>query len=99
MIKKYHLLPDVIVDQPKQSPSDSPVDIWYSGALRNEVLDLLSNLPFPVNQTGINSLLRHKWAEDWYRERVSLSHHALQSIGLLCTYASFSQVTKHKLCD
>jgi len=34
--------------------------------------------------------LRPKWAEEQYRRRVSIDHHALRAIGLLLTYASFT---------
>ena len=92
MIRRYELLPDEIIEMPKQSPSDSPIDHWYAGPLRTEVHDLLAHLPFEVDHAAIDAILRHTLAERWYRERVSISHHAFQVIGLLCTYASFGLV-------
>ena len=92
MVRRHRLLPDAILDMPKQSPSDSPIDGWYAGVLRSEVHELLFHLPFAVDHAAVDAILRDKRTERWYRERVSLSHHAFQAIGLLCSYASFGVV-------
>ena len=91
MVRKRGLLPDVIIDQPKQSPSDSPVDGWYMNELRTEILDQLGDLPFTWNRRYVEGLLAPKAAETWYRNKVSLSHHTMQVIGLLASYASFNR--------
>ena len=91
MVRKRGLLPDVIIDQPKQSPSDSPVDGWYMNELRTEILDQLGDLPFTWNRRYVEGLLAPKPAEAWYRNKVSLSHHTMQVIGLLASYASFNR--------
>ncbi|MDZ7734137.1 MAG: hypothetical protein U5R31_14670 [Acidimicrobiia bacterium] len=39
------------------------------------------------NRSYVDELLAPKLAERWYRERISISHHALQAIGLLWSYA------------
>lgn len=91
MVRRRGLLPDVIIDQPKQSPSDSPVDGWYMHELRTEVLDQLRDLPFTWDRRYVDGLLAPKAAEAWYRNKVSLSHHTMQVIGLLSSYASFNR--------
>jgi hypothetical protein len=91
MVRRRGLLPDVIIDQPKQSPSDSPVDGWYMNELRAEILDQLADLPFTWNRRYVEGLLAPKAAESWYRNKVSLSHHTMQVIGLLASYASFNR--------
>jgi len=90
-VRRYGLLPDIIIDQPKQSPSDSPVDGWYMNELRDEILDQLTDLPFAWNRRYVEGLLAPKAAESWYRNKVSLSHHTMQVVGLLASYASFNR--------
>lgn len=91
MVRRHGLLPDVIIDQPKQSPSDSPVDEWYMHDLRGDVVSQLADLPFETNRSYVNGLLAPKVAESWYRNKVSLSHHTMQAVGLLLSYASFNR--------
>ena len=90
-VRRHGLLPDIIIDQPKQSPSDSPVDTWYMNELRAEILNQLTYLPFTWNRRYVEDLLTPKAAEAWYRNKVSLSHHTMQAIGLLTSYASFNR--------
>lgn len=92
MVRRYGMLPDSFVNQPKQSPVDSPVDDWYSRDVRARVVALLGDLPFAANPKYIDQLLKRKRAETWYRERVSIGHHALQAVGLLASYASFNRM-------
>lgn len=86
------LLPEEVVLQPKQSPVSSPIDYWYMSELRSDVLELLESLPFEWNRDYVENLLRPKSAEEWYRKRIALSPHALQAVGLLVSYASFSRI-------
>ena len=92
MVREYKLLPDLFIDQPKQSPVDSPVDHWYMTSLKANILDQLQDLPFAVNTKYLNTLLREKTAEKWYRKNISIGHHTLQAIGLLASYASFNRL-------
>ncbi|MEX1183603.1 MAG: asparagine synthase C-terminal domain-containing protein [Gemmatimonadota bacterium] len=90
MVRERGLLPETIIAMPKQSPSDSPIDTWYAGPLRPLVFSLLDRLPFDYDRSYIEEILAPKRAENVYRNRVSLGHHAFQAIGLLCSYASFT---------
>lgn len=90
MVRRHHLVPGYAIDQPKQSPSDSPVDRWYAGELRPRVMALLDGLPFDWDRRYLDDVLRPKWAEQVFRNRVSISHHCLQVVGLLASYASFA---------
>ena len=91
MVREYGLLPDAIIDQPKQSPSDSPIDGWYRNELRDEVLAQLQSLPFEWSRDYVELVLREKRAEKWYRNKVAIDHHSMQAIGLLTSYASFNR--------
>lgn len=92
MVRRHRLLPEWVIEMPKQSPVDSPIDDWYAGPLRDDVYRLLARLPFAVNMDFIEEALEGKRAEALFREHVSLGHHALQLIGLLCSYAAFTSL-------
>lgn len=94
MVRKYELLPDVIIDQPKQSPVDSPIDTWYMNDIRANIITQLADLPFDWNPEYVDILLSPKRTEEWYRNKVSIGHHTLQAIGLLASYASFSRMIR-----
>jgi hypothetical protein len=53
----------------------------------------LEDLPFEWNRKYIETVLRSKMAENWYREKVANNSQTLQAIGLLASYASFNRVT------
>jgi hypothetical protein len=89
MVRRHRLLPDEVIDMPKQSPVDSPIDEWYAGPLRADLTTLLQHLPFDWDRRFLDELLRDKATERLYRERVALGHHTLQAVGLLASYASF----------
>jgi asparagine synthetase B (glutamine-hydrolysing) len=92
MVRRYDMVPEAIISQPKQSPSDSPIDTWYAGELRPRVLALLDQLPFAWDRNYVDEILAPKRAEELFRHKVSISHHAFQVIGLLASYASFAAV-------
>lgn len=94
MVRQYGLLPELFIGQPKQSPVDSPVDDWYMTCLKAQIISQLHDLPFEVNQKYVETILKKKVAEEWYREKVSIGHHAFQAIGLLASYASFNRILK-----
>jgi hypothetical protein len=89
MVRRHELLPPKVLELPKQSPAESPIDRWYAGPLRSDLLDLLGHLPFEWNRSYLDELLAPKAAEQLYRSRVAISHNALQAVGLLASYASF----------
>jgi asparagine synthase (glutamine-hydrolysing) len=90
MARRHRLLPDEVIDMPKQSPVDSPIDRWYAGELRGDVLGLLDQLPFEWDRQYVEEILRPRPIEDLYRTKVSIGHHAFQAVGLLASYASFA---------
>ncbi|MEI8322746.1 MAG: asparagine synthase C-terminal domain-containing protein [Actinomycetes bacterium] len=92
MVRRYDLLPDLFIEQPKQSPSDSPVDNWYMTCLKDQIMSQIKDLPFTVNTKYVNTILRKKYAEKWYRNNVSIGHHTMQAVGLLASYASFNRL-------
>jgi asparagine synthetase B (glutamine-hydrolysing) len=91
MVREHELLPERVIALPKQSPSDSPIDGWYAGPLRVVVDELLAGLPFEYDQAYVSEILAPKRVEELFRRRVSISHHAFQAIGLLCSYAAFTR--------
>jgi asparagine synthetase B (glutamine-hydrolysing) len=99
MVRTEQLLPDRITFQRKRSPVTAPVDHWYWGGLRSFLLDRLALLPFSPNREFAESLVTEKWAEKWFRERIGLSRHVTQAVGLLATYASFSDLQDARAND
>lgn len=91
MVREHSLLPEPVIDMPKQSPADSPIDDWYAGPLRGLVTRMLEGLPFEYDRAYLDQLLAPKPIERIYRERVSLGHQAFQAVGLLTTYAAFTR--------
>lgn len=89
MIERKRMLPEEIIYQRKQSPVTAPVDEWYWGPLRDFMLRRLEDLPFAVEDTYAESLVRPKLAEKVFRDRV-LSRYVTAAISLLATYASFT---------
>lgn len=86
------LLPRVVVEQPKQAPTLAPLDEWFAGPLRGQVMDMLADLPFDVDLDVVSEILRPKRAEDLYRRKVALSRHIFQAIGLLASYSAFARL-------
>jgi hypothetical protein len=91
MAREHQLVPESIITMPKQSPSDSPIDAWYAGPLRPLVYELIGGLPFAVNRSYVDDILAPKRAEDVFRQKASITHHAFQAIGLLCSYGAFTR--------
>ena len=85
------LLPPAVVHQPKQSPATSPVDAWYSGELRPTLLELFEHLPFDWNRSYVDRLLSPGPVDTLYRNRITLSQHVMQAVGILAAYASFGR--------
>ena len=91
MAREHQLVPEAVIAMPKQSPSDSPIDQWYAGPLRPVVDELLAGLPFDYDRAYVQMILSPKRIEEAFRRKVSISHHAFQAIGLLCSYAAFTR--------
>jgi len=87
------LLPDAVIYQKKQSPTEAPVDIWYAGPLRATVFTLLEGLPFEFDRHYVDQILQRKRMEDLYRSKLAISRHAFQAIGLLASYAAFTRLS------
>ncbi len=87
MAEIKNLLPPEIIYQAKASPVRAPVDAWYASDLKQHLLDTINKLPFPVDQTYINGLLRPRLAEKIFRKRIGLGHYASHAASLIVTYA------------
>jgi hypothetical protein len=61
-------------------------------SLKKQMLDQMKDLPFAVSTKYVNTLLRAKYPEKWYRNKVSIGHHTMQAVGLLASYASFNRL-------
>lgn len=90
MAEEHQLLPHELIYQPKASPITAPVDYWYMGALRDDVLDLFERLPFAVDKEFASSLLRPKLAEQLLRDHYGIGHYCMHSASMLATYAAFN---------
>lgn len=88
------LLPEKVIYQAKQSPTEAPIDQWYAGPLRPLITDLLEGLPFKLKKSHLDEILRPKIAENVYRSKVTLSKHVFQAVGLLASYASFTRLVR-----
>ena len=91
MAETSGLVPREIAEQPKRSPAEAPVDAWYSTVLRDRALSMLDELPFRVDRTYAEALLKPKLAERLYRRHVSLDDVASHALTALMTYAAFSR--------
>jgi hypothetical protein len=60
------------------------------------MLNQMQDLPFAVNTKYVNTILRAKYPETWYRNKVSIAHHTMQAIGLLASYASFNRLLREE---
>ena len=92
MVREFGLLPEVIINQAKQSPSDSPLNKWFQHDIRVDVLQQLEDLPFEWNKKYVDTILRDKVAENWYRDKVTINKQTMQAICILATYASFNRL-------
>jgi asparagine synthetase B (glutamine-hydrolysing) len=91
MAETNGLLPREIIEQPKRSPAEAPVDGWYNSVLRGMALEMLSELPFEIDAAYAHSLLEAKMAERLYRRYVSLDDVASHALTSLLTYAAFAR--------
>ena len=86
------LLPPEVIYQPKQAPTEAPIDDWYAGPLRSTIVDLIADVPFDVDWTYVDEILRPKRAEDAYRRHIAVSRYAFHAIGLLSSYGAFTRM-------
>jgi asparagine synthetase B (glutamine-hydrolysing) len=94
MAEAYRLLPAEIIYQAKASPVAAPVDEWYMGDLKPDLLAAIQNLPFEYDSSYVDDLLRRKRAEELFRNHVGLGHYAFHAVSMLATYASFARYRK-----
>ncbi len=90
MAEEHQLLPPELIYQPKASPITAPVDYWYMGALRDDVLELFESLPFAVDEQFAADLLRPKLAEQLLRDHYGIGHYCMHAVSMLATYAAFN---------
>lgn len=91
MVDTRNLLPKPFVHQRKMSPVTAPVDLWYWGELREQILARIQELPFEIDQSYVSSLVTPKAAERLFRDRVGISRYVCQAASLLATYAGFAR--------
>jgi asparagine synthetase B (glutamine-hydrolysing) len=94
MAEKSELLPPEIIYQPKASPVTAPVDYWYRGALRADLLRLVEDLPFAYDRKYVERLVEPKLAEEFFRRYGGIGRYASHAISMLVTYASFARVAR-----
>ncbi|MEX2201004.1 MAG: asparagine synthetase B family protein [Dongiaceae bacterium] len=94
MAETFQLLPTEVIYQPKASPVAAPVDDWYMGDLKPDLLAAVRDLPFDYDMSYIDDLLKPKRAEELFRNHVGLGRYAFHAISLLATYASFTRYGK-----
>lgn len=87
--RRFKLLPEAIITQPKFSAVDSPVDHWYGHELRPVAESLLANLPFTPPDDYLESLFHEKRAEQLYKKYLGSTRVTSDCLSLLVTYAAF----------
>lgn len=83
------LLPESVVMQSKMSPVSSPTDEWFRGPLREELMRYLSELPYPIDKSYVDTFFQPKIIEQMYKRRVTIDSFSMQIIALLATYSRF----------
>ena len=96
MAEDFDLLPTEVIYQAKASPVTAPVDSWYMGPLREQLLDLLKGLPFHYDNEYVSALLHPKMAENLYRRNFTIGHYAMHAMSMLVTYASYTRYGRHE---
>ena len=94
MAEESGLLPREIIYQPKASPVTAPVDYWYAGPLRDDLLRFVEDLPFSYDARYVERLLDPKPAEELFRRYGTIGRYASHAMSLLVTYASFARVAR-----
>jgi hypothetical protein len=94
MAERSELLPPEIIYQPKASPVTAPVDYWYRGPLRTDLLRLVEDLPFAYDENYVATLLKPKLAEEVFRRYGTIGRYASHAMSLLVTYASFARAAR-----
>ena len=96
MAEEFDLLPTEVIYQAKASPVTAPVDGWYMGPLREQLLDLLKGLPFRYDHEYVSALLHPKMAENLYRRNFTIGRYAMHAMSMLVTYASYTRYGHHE---
>jgi len=95
MAEKKGLLPYDCVYQKKLAAVDAPIDDWYEGPLKEDLLSLLKDLPFKANTKYLASLTQQRKIEKLYKKHIApdqiCSSH---TVSLLATYAAFAKALK-----
>lgn len=89
MTQRYKLLPASIVYQKKIAAVDAPADKWYKDELREQILEMVRDLPFDYSDQYINGLLRRKALEKFYTKHFSSDSLTTHALMLLVTYSTY----------
>ena len=93
MAERHRLLPHEIIYQPKLAAVDSPIDSWFSGALRPALDQALSGLPFTPDPRQIEALVKTTWPERLYKRHLGSTQVISDAISLLATYGAMNPPT------
>ncbi len=85
------LLPYEIVYQKKVAAVDAPIDDWYAGELLPTLEGMWRNLPFAADCSYLMSLVRPKFAERLFRDRIMVDKVISHAASLLATYGAFAE--------
>ena len=94
MAAKKNLLPDQVIYQQKISAVDAPIDAWYMGPLRDDMLEMVKCLPFDYNERFVRGLIASNFVRNLHRKYVSSDHLTTHEMSFLITYARFTRVSK-----
>jgi asparagine synthetase B (glutamine-hydrolysing) len=88
MAERKGMLPREVIYQRKVAAVDAPIDAWYAGPLRSDMIALLRHLPFRTDERYVETLLDGTWASRFYGRRLSSDRLTTHEASLLATYAA-----------
>lgn len=83
MLKEHNLLPEIVTDQKKLTPGNSPIDYWLENEFKQEAAQIINRLPPDFSREYVQKLFSKKLFLEFYRRSLAISavtSHALQAL-------------------
>ena len=90
------LLPTAAIYQKKIAAVDAPIDDWLKNDLKTKNQEYLKDLPFTINATFRDALLRKKIPEELHRRYIASDSLTTHGLSLLLTYSRFTRINQPK---
>jgi len=96
MAEEHKMLPYEVIHQKKVGAVDAPTDDWYSGPLREVMLESFEDLPFEADSGYLERLLQPRFAEQIYAKALARYTNNITTVtlapSLLATYGAFTSM-------